>query len=44
MFAKAIAIAAVTGFAAATQVQDDGFMAGAMKGMMLTNEHEMKDC
>ena len=44
MFAKVIAIAAVTGFAAANQVKDDGFMAGAMKGIMLTNEHEMKDC
>jgi len=49
MFAKAIAIAAVTGFVAAnqapvTKVADEGFMAGAMKGMMLTNEHEMKGC
>jgi hypothetical protein len=50
MFAKTIAIAAVTGFVAANQApkvaikEDAGFMAGAMKGFMLTSEHEMKDC
>ena len=52
MFAKTIAFAAVTAFVAATEAAkeapvtkaDEGFMAGAMKGLMLTNEHEMKGC
>lgn len=49
MFAKTIAIAAVAGFAAAQEAAqfesaDEGFMAGAMKGFMITDEHDMKAC
>merc|ERR1711990_1141112 len=47
MFAKAIALAAVTGFVAAqapAAKQDEGFMAGAMKGMMIADEKELHGC
>ena len=48
MFAKAIAIAAVTGFVAANQApitkQDEGFMAGAMSGVMMTSEKDLHGC